>query len=160
MALKNDRFRSIFANEAANRGYTVGERIDIPATQYAAGDATIVLFARDGCAACEQMAPVLADLYRYVQQEPRLRMIAVYPPDSRAPAGKTSLMSVIGLPPADTFEHPGKGLRVTSVPSVLIVERTGTIKFVQQGIPQSDPTGKSVLGDVIELTSKLLGSAK
>lgn len=114
--------------------YQVGQLVDLPPALYQSDARTLILFARNSCSACQDAKPFLTEL------------IAAF---NKSADGKALLLSEdgiveervyaaeIGIAEAQVRTMDLRGLRVRSVPTVLLVNARGTVLFVGEGVPSS-----------------------
>ena len=111
-------------------GYAVGQPVDVPAEAFARADRTVIIFARSSCASCQQMKPARARLTAALATSPSVA-VAILAPDAD-PDGERQFARDIGRADALWLVEINR-LRVTVVPTVLVVDREGIVRFVRTG---------------------------
>lgn len=139
-------------------GYHVGEIVDVSRAVYSENERTAIVFAEEGCGACQEATPVIGRLTTLVTEH------------------TASLVAVLSNGPSDDQHAPlfealrNRGARVLArsswslktptrlefVPTILVVDRAGRILFARVGVPSEEPEVTTWLS---ELTTVLGGSA-
>jgi hypothetical protein len=110
--------------------YVAGERIDVPAAWYARHPKTLVVFARAACGACQNAQPFLKTLAASVIQGGGGVTIAGH---RESPADDASFARSLGVSEEAIVVFPA-GLRVRVTPTVILVNRDGTILHAWEGV--------------------------
>ena len=116
--------------DAGRRGYRVGDTVDVPAQAYQSTRRTVVMFLRSNCAACQKAKLPLKEVAHAVGSLDDIGVVMINP---RGDTHGDSLTREIGTSRAARFELPPAALRVSVVPTVLIVDRQGVITFSHEG---------------------------
>ena len=124
--------------------YVVGDKVDLPDSYYSKADRTLVIFARSSCAGCQRAKPLLKKAAGAGKNTDRSRVLLTAGSDLAAEA---RYAGEVGLEPWE-FQRAPDGLRVDSVPTLLIVDREGTILLSREGIVWSPEVEKAVLREV------------
>jgi hypothetical protein len=113
--------------------YRVGETLDVPAEWYGRTPATLVVFAKSSCAACQQAAPFLRELIQTVKAGGNGSVLGGA---SSLPGGELPYGQLIGLD-ADAVKIKARsGNRVKAVPTLVLVDQHGKVLGSWQGIPK------------------------
>jgi len=112
--------------------YVAGDRIDLPAELYGATPATLFIFARSTCSSCQRAQPVLAAAVHALRATPgvAIRLVPTRAPD----ADELGYARAIGLREADVTPVTMAQLRLRVVPTVVLVDREGRIRFSVEGV--------------------------
>jgi thiol-disulfide isomerase/thioredoxin len=116
--------------------YATRSRIDVPPEVYHSTPFTIVLFARSTCAVCRSSVPFLARLV----QEAAASGVAVRLVSS-APVlpAEVAFAQALGLGATELVGVDVRTLRVKQVPTVVLVDRAGDIRYAREGaVPAVD----------------------
>ena len=124
--------RATFGFEtAAGPAYRVGDRVDVPPDLYDSSAATVLIFARSTCGACQRATTELAAVVA------RLRTIASVRITLVAAANRAddelAFARAIGLNGDERTTIAVTGLRLRVVPTVLVVDRAGVIRYSSEG---------------------------
>ena len=109
--------------------YTVGETADVPAAWYSTTDITLVLFARASCGACEKAQPFLTKIVGLMNTRGAAWM--AHPAATKVE--DTSFAKGLGIA-ADHVGDVTQGSKVQATPTVLLVNRQGTIIGAWEGV--------------------------
>jgi thioredoxin-related protein len=122
-------FQSIAAGAPA---YVAGESIDVRVSLYDQAQRTLIIFARSSCASCQRAKPLLVQVVSEIRDQPGwdIRMMATASDD----AAELEYAHEIGLEPSAVTLAP-RGLRLSTVPTIVVVDRQGLILFSQEGLP-------------------------
>jgi thiol-disulfide isomerase/thioredoxin len=110
--------------------YAVGDKIDLPPDAYSNAEKTLILFVRESCAVCQAEAPRLAELVRRVGLNSTSVASVVVTGSARVDDEREFAARFRG---AGHRHLPFEDLRVKTVPTVVLVDRHGTILFAQEG---------------------------
>ena len=110
--------------------YSPGEAIDVPDTWYDQSSHTLVLFAESTCGACLKAQGFLRDLVATIGGRASVVMAS---PVGRHEA-ELSYALALGINDAAVFESPA-GLRARVTPTLVLVDRDGTILGAWEGVP-------------------------
>ena len=130
--------------------YAVGDSVDLPRSMYDASPYTLVVFARSSCAGCQNAKPFLSRLTAQVGAAPDVRALLVT--GGRDQPAEVSFASEIGLSAGAVAASP-PGIRLHSVPTLLLVDREGTIRYAIEGIPSESAAREEVLRAVGRVSS-------
>jgi hypothetical protein len=134
---------------AAAPAYALGEQIDVPAEVYAASSATVLIFARSTCGACQRAQPEFTALISRLRSERSTDVRLMTTGAGRSE--EASYARAIGLTDRELSVADAR-VRVRIVPSLVVVDRHGVIKFFSEGIP-TRPQQEAVVRTVTELTT-------
>jgi thiol-disulfide isomerase/thioredoxin len=128
-----------FAPPPPAPSYVAGQQADFPATLYQQSPHTLAIFFRSDCGACARMKPFLARLAAR-DDEATVRVVAV----TGAGNGADALVFAkqIGLGESHLVTMDLKGLRLSRVPTVVLMDRSGVIQTALEGIPTSQEEEK------------------
>lgn len=123
---------------APHPSYAPGQTFDLPETVFQESPHTLVIFFRADCGACERLKPFLTRLS--ARSDPSsLRVVAVTgAPDRRA---AVDFAKQIGLGESRLVMLDLRTVRVSQVPTLVLVNHTGTVEAAIQGIPTSQQEG-------------------
>jgi hypothetical protein len=124
-------FRSSAGSAAS---YVTGQRIDVPRDLYDNRDATLLLFARSSCRACEDAKPAFAALTAEAATK-HLQVRLVLQAEGGSEATDSRLVAGLGLSSDQVRHLEFEGLQLERVPAVAVVIRDGTIVSFVEGIP-------------------------
>jgi hypothetical protein len=110
--------------------YTAGDTIDVPGGWYDQSSHTLVLFAQSRCGACLRAQDFLANLVATVDGR---AAVVLAGPNGRHEA-ELRYASSLGITNASVFETP-PGLRARVTPTLVLVDRTGTVLGAWEGVP-------------------------
>jgi len=131
---------------AAPTGYAVGDTIDLPAAAFRGAPHTLVVFVRASCAVCQQMTPLLTTILSRVSEHPSMRVLLVTPAtDGDA---EHAFADEIGIAREQRVALDLTLLRVTRVPTVVVVNERGKIEYVHIGKPSSAEREAELVGTV------------
>lgn len=113
--------------------YTVGEQVDLPSAEFEAAPITVVLFARSTCGTCQRSAPTFAAMFGQVRPDPgvRIRLIA----NGANHVDEVAYAHTVGLGEPDMRTLDVTHLRLRVVPTLLLLDRRGTIHYSSEGLP-------------------------
>ena len=117
----------------ATLSYAVGDRIDVPASVYDAAPVTILLFARSTCGVCQRAAPTFAAMFGSARANPRssIRLIS----NGASHEDEVSYAHRVGLGEADMRAVDVTPLRLRLVPTLVLLDRQGTVRYASEGVP-------------------------
>jgi len=115
--------------------YAAQQHIDVPASLYESARATVVLFGRGSCAACQRAKPVLADLAQRLSELGVPLRLAVNGED---PTGDAAYATSLGLTDQQIVTVNTASLRLHVVPTIVLVDRQGLIRYAHEGAPTAD----------------------
>ena len=116
--------------------YAANQPVDVPASWYSEAPATLILFARASCGACEKAQPFLKSVVEKTQaQGGAVAMVMAHPPG--AEADDRGYAKSLGIAEARTFVVP-PGLRVRATPTLLLVNQQGLILHAWEGVGKEE----------------------
>jgi hypothetical protein len=127
--------------------YAAGAMIDVPRSVYAGSAHTVVLFARYDCRACQRATPYLAAVVAGAGRAPGTRIVMVARPGHRD--AEIAYARQIGLHESSLMFVDVKGLRLRTVPTVVLVDQRGVVQYAFEGLPPPQAQG-TVLKSVLE----------
>jgi thiol-disulfide isomerase/thioredoxin len=128
-----------FAPPPPAPSYVAGQTSDFPATVFEQAPHTLVIFFRSDCGACARMRPFLARLAAR-DDDAAVRVVAVTGAGNRADA--LAFAKQIGLSESHLVTIDLKTLRLSRVPTVVLVDQSGAIQTGLEGIPSSQEEEK------------------
>jgi thiol-disulfide isomerase/thioredoxin len=121
------------SSPASAPAYVAGTRIDTPAAWHEASPYTLVLFAQASCGACQRAQPFLRQLVaRFADRAPVVYVTPGANRDDEFAFGQS-----LGLPDA-TIRWAPVDIRARVTPTLVLVDRTGTILHAWEGVPPAD----------------------
>ena len=120
----------------AEVSYPVGRGTDVPPATYAGAPFTLLIFARSDCGVCEQVKPWLAAAVAAAGREPSVRVVVLA--TGAHAADDVRFAGELGVDPDHVVSVAGTGLRVNIVPTVVLVDRHGLVRYSQEGAPRTD----------------------
>lgn len=114
--------------------YATGDQIDIDPAAYGSAPASLILFARSTCPACQRSS----DFYRQVVAAGRARGIpsVLVTPSTDADAERVYAEG-LGIAADHIYLSLPGSIRLRSVPALMMVERSGVIRHVWFGAPDA-----------------------
>ena len=116
--------------------YEVGSRIDTPGDWHVGSPFTLVLFAQSRCGACQRAQPFLKQVVEELAD--RAPVVLVSP--STDLAEELRFGESLGLEASAVRRAPA-GIRARVTPTLVLVDRTGTILHVWEGVPPDRQAG-------------------
>jgi hypothetical protein len=113
--------------------YDRGDRIDLPPELYAASDFTALLFVRSDCVVCQETKTLYAEVVRELKTVPGAGILAVIGAPRRD--DDTSYAEELGLDATESASVEFTSLRLRRVPTLVIVDRAGSIIRSWEGAP-------------------------
>ena len=118
------------ARVAVRPAYVPGDRIDVPASWYQRAPRTLVVFARSSCGACQNAQPFLKSLVADVETHGGAVVLAGH---RDTPQSDAEFARSLGLTDAAFTVFPA-GLRLKATPTLVLVNRAGTIVHAWEGV--------------------------
>jgi hypothetical protein len=115
--------------------YLAGQRIDVPPDLYAGAEASLLLFARSSCGACEAAQPAFAALMNAATTS-QVQVRLILQTEGGSNATDNRLIAGLGLASDQVRHLEFKRLRLKRVPAVALVGRDGKISRFAEGIPE------------------------
>jgi hypothetical protein len=124
------RVENVMGLEAAPAApaYASGQRVDVPAAWYESSPKTLIIFGRASCAACEKAQPFLKGLVTRLNG--RASAVLAHPPGGEAE--DIAFARSLGVTD-DRIVVVGGGLRVRATPTLVLVNRDGTVLEAWEG---------------------------
>lgn len=115
--------------------YAAGDQVDIDPAAYGSSPLTLVLFARSTCSACQRSA----GFHKQVIDAGRTHGIptVLATPSTDADAERVYAEG-LGITAAHIFQALPGSIKLRAVPALMIVERSGVIRHVWFGAPDTD----------------------
>jgi len=108
--------------------YTSGQKIDVPTSWYDSSPKTLIIFGRASCVACEKAQPFLKGLVTRLNG--RAAAVLAHPPG--ADADDTAFAKSLGIT-NDRIVVSVPGLRVRATPTLVLVNKNGTVLEAWEG---------------------------
>jgi peroxiredoxin len=118
-----------------NSGPAIGTQISVPGINWSESDETVVLALSDKCHFCTESAPFYQRLTQQIATSTKTRVVAVFPQEVEA--GKKYLDG-LQLPIANVAQAPLNSFGVRGTPTLVIVDKSGTVKQAWVGRLTSD----------------------
>jgi len=116
-------------------GYAVGQFIDLVPPGSASRGHTLLVFARHDCVACQQSKSALADLV-YDLRRQAVDTVVVTNQDDRP--SQVAYGLAIGVSESNVLSVDLSVLRVQLVPSIVLIDRAGTVMYARAGLLPDD----------------------
>jgi hypothetical protein len=113
--------------------YTVGGRIDVPASLYRSTSRTVLVFSRASCGACQRAKPVEAAIALELTQHPDVPVLIVT--DTTFQKDESAFAHAVGIPPSRLFRTDLTKLHLKRIPAIVVVDRSGKVLASEEGIP-------------------------
>lgn len=111
--------------------FTTGSSSRLPSAWYAAHDRTLVIFASEACAACQQSRAFHAELRSAAAGVPSLRVITALTGSSDEP---DAYAATYGIPAEGAVRFDTRGSLVRRIPAILLVDRDGVVLTYTEGV--------------------------
>ena len=108
--------------------YRIGERVDVPTSWYDSSQKTLIIFARASCTACEKAQPFLKGLVARLNG--RAGAVMAHPPGEEQ--ADAAFATSLGIQKDQTVVVKA-GLKVRATPTLLLVNRNGTVLEAWEG---------------------------
>jgi AhpC/TSA family len=102
-----------------------GAQVSLPGVDWGASSETVVLALSNKCHFCSESAPFYQRLTRELAQRKDVRLVAVFPQETEE---AKKYLNQLAVPIADVRQGSLGSLGVRGTPTLMIVDRTGTIK--------------------------------
>jgi hypothetical protein len=126
-------------NPAASRdlptGPAQGTQLSVPGVTWSDSEETVVLALSDKCKYCTESAPFYKQLAAQIAQRSGVRVLAVFPQEPNA--GKKYLDD-LGISVGDVKQATLDSIGVRATPTLLIVDKSGTVKQSWVGLLKGD----------------------
>jgi hypothetical protein len=131
-ALASPKVREAFGFAApTTTGYAIGDRLDGVPPELLSGRGTLLLFARRNCSACQSSKGPLTTLIVALRKE---GIDTVVVAGLRDAAGDADYAGEVGVAPARVLARDPKSFQVKLVPSLVLVDRDGTVRYSRTGV--------------------------
>jgi hypothetical protein len=112
-----------------------GMKFTLPGFDWSKKDAHIVLVLRKGCHFCSESAPFYQRLVQAVTNRTDLELIAALPQDA---AAAQQYLNELQVPIAEVRQADMIATKVYATPTILLVDKTGTVTELWRGKLQPD----------------------
>lgn len=137
-------FRRLVAGDP-HTGYVVGDKVDVAINLFDQSPYTVLVFARTTCAVCESSMPVLAHLASALPKDSSVRIFIVKFEAREAPDLYAARLGIDARQIVTLAPEALETMKLQIVPTVLVVNKTGTILFRHTGLVDASAEN-SVLG--------------
>jgi len=120
------------ASRLSEPAYATGQPIDLPASLYQGASHTLVVVARSSCGGCQAAKPFLGELVAGMRRVAGSRVALVV---ERSDAVEQAFAREIGIAPGEVVPLDVQRFNVRRVPTVLVVDGAGTIRFSHENAP-------------------------
>ena len=138
------------AEQEYQRIYRQGDRTELPSMLGLDFDNAVLIFARSSCGGCQRAKGFLRSLVAAVQARSTSNILILSQGKDRE--REAEYAHAIGLPAESLLGMPA-GFRVRVVPTLLVVDRTGTVLLVREGMPEGPHEQAALLETVTELVT-------
>jgi hypothetical protein len=114
--------------------YAAGQQVDLPATLYAGAPRTLLVIARSSCGGCQAAKPWLRDLVDEARRAGPVRVALLV--EKPEPA-EHAFAREIGVAPEDVVAVELTRFKVRRVPTILLVDGGGAIRFSHEDAPDA-----------------------
>jgi hypothetical protein len=112
--------------------YATGQRVDLPVALYSGAARTLIVVSRSTCGGCQTSKPFLSRLVAEMRRVDRARVALVVEHSSEA---EQAFATEIGVASAEVVELDVTRFKVRRVPTVLVVDAGGAIRFSHEDAP-------------------------
>jgi thiol-disulfide isomerase/thioredoxin len=110
--------------------FRVGDSVGLVPATFEGSDLTVLLFARSTCSVCAEATPYLNLLARELTKDGRVRFLFV--PTHGVSAPELAYGALLGVSQLEILDAPWTvRARIESVPTLVVVDRTGRIRAVR-----------------------------
>jgi hypothetical protein len=137
--------RAVAPGPQLRSGYQIGQRVDLAPALYSDHPRTAVFIVRHDCAACVSAQPTLASYVDHLQAQ-KVPVLVVA--DNRDPAAEAIYARRLGVEQNALVVLDLASLDATYVPSILVVDASGVVRFVRAGSVaelEREPVLRSIL---------------
>jgi hypothetical protein len=113
--------------------YAVSGRIDVPTAVYDSAPLTLLLFTRTGCGACQTAKPALISLISALRGREDVRVMMLVSEGTEAE--ERPYLHELGLGDDRLAGVNFAALRVQHVPTTVLVDRRGEVRYSLEGAP-------------------------
>jgi hypothetical protein len=110
---------------------TTGSSSHLPSAWYAAHDRTLVIFASEACAACQQSRAFHEELRRVAADVPSLHVITALTGSTDDVA---AYAATYAIPVKQVVRFDARGSWLRRIPSTVLVDRDGTVLTYTEGV--------------------------
>lgn len=128
--------------------YARGDRIDVPPSIYESSAFTVVLFARSDCGVCQRVKPWLSEMRAAVEARPAVQVVMVA--INARLDDEVEFAREIGLGRERVFPLTPQGLKARLTPTLVLVDRQGTVLFSIDGAAPDQTAG--AIPTIVNLT--------
>ena len=128
--------------------YSPGDRLELPSELRLESDRSVLIFARSSCGGCQRAKGFLGFLVATVQASNSSDILIFSQGQDRD--REAAYARAVGLPAESAREVPA-GLRTRVVPTLLVVDRTGLVLLVREGLPEAPYEQAALLEAVTDL---------
>lgn len=114
--------------------YAVGQRVDLPPSLYDGASRTLLVMVKTSCGDCQAAKPFLGQLVGELKRVDRSRAALVV---MQSGEEEHAFAREIGLSPAQVVQLDLSRFSVQAVPTVLVVDGTGAIRFSLENAPSA-----------------------
>ena len=112
--------------------YPRGSQIDLPEDLYSASDLTLFIFIRHDCSACQAAKPAFARIATQLAgASVPVRLVG----SSSAEEANATYLAELSLARSQLVSTSLNGHRIHSVPTAVLVDRTGAVRYSFEGAP-------------------------
>jgi thiol-disulfide isomerase/thioredoxin len=125
----------VSAGRLSAPAYATNQRVDLPASLYEGAERTLLLVARSSCGGCQAAKPFLTQLVTAARRVPGTRVSLIVP---RLSTTENVFASEMGFSPAEVVALDVSRFNLRLVPTILVVDGSGIIRFVHESPPGAD----------------------
>ena len=126
--------RQFLGKGAPSSSYAVGDRLDVDPALFEGARATVFLFARASCGACQASKPLMASIVSDLAAAPDVNVMMLAP--LKEMDANTDFGRDLGL--AQVVHSDIRQLRLRYVPSVVVTDGGGTVLWSHEGMLTED----------------------
>jgi len=116
--------------------YLTGQQVDLPAPVWETSPVTLLIFARSTCSACQRAQSAFTTLVARLAAMPEARVLVVA--NSRGAHDEAGYARNLGLDDGHLVTVDYGGLRLGVVPTLILVDRRGVVRFASEGVPSTE----------------------
>lgn len=102
----------------------IGKKLDFPDINWEGQDYTVIIALQEGCAFCSESGYFYRQLTQEVSEKNNLAIVAVLP---NAVESSREYMKTLGVPINEIRQSPLISIGISSTPTLLIADKTGTV---------------------------------
>lgn len=130
-------------------GYRVDDTIDVSPHLYSETPYTVIMFARSSCPACVASKPLFAAITERASRQSQVRAVMALSDD--AFDSDVAFADEIGVPRDAQVTIPFSELRLRSVPTTVVVDRTGRVLRVRDRAPSEGESVERLANEVLSV---------